>query len=156
MKQILVLTLLVVGVAVFVMSQTDDKKAAQSGSAEQEVRELTRKWDEAQAQRDTATLAGILADGFVLTDASGAVLDKSQYLTTLFKAPDMTQQSFTTEDLSVRVYGDAAVVTGRSSWKGRPRGKGQFVNAQYRFTDVWVRRQGNWQAVATQGTALAQ
>ena len=113
-------------------------------------------WDEASMGRDTAALARILSDDFVYTNASGAVLGKQEYLMSLIKAPDMTQQSFTSEDLSIRVYGDAAVVTGRSSWKGRSRGKGQFINAQYRFTDVWVKRQGGWQAVATQATTIAQ
>lgn len=157
MKRILIIAVLVVGATTIVLSQAGDKMPDQTKSAaEQELRELIHKWDEGHAQRDTATLARILADDFVYTDASGAVLDRSQYLMTLIKAPDMTQQSSSSEDLKVRFYGDAAVITGRSSWKGRSRGKGQFINAQYRFTDVWVKRQGSWQAVATQATTIAQ
>ena len=155
MKRILFMTVLVAGAAAIAFSQTGGKKSDQTNNAEQELRELSRQWDEASLGRDTATLARILADDFVYTDARGAVLSKSEYLMSFIKAPDMTQQSFASEDISIRVYGDVAVVTGRSSWKGRSRGKGQFVDAQYRFTDVWVKRNGSWQAVATQGTAIA-
>ena len=155
MKRILVMIVLVVGVVTIVLSQAGGKKSAQTNKVEQELRELSRQWDEASMGRDTATLARILSDDFVYTNASGAVLSKSEYLMSFIKAPDMTQQSFTSEDLNIRVYGDVAVVTGRSSWKGRSRGKGQFVAAQYRFTDVWVKRNGSWQAVATQGTVIS-
>lgn len=155
MKRILVMIVLVVGVATIVLGQAGGKKSDQTSNAEQELRELSRRWDEASMGRDTATLARILSDDFVYTNASGAVLSKQDYLMSFIKAPDMTQQTFTSEDLSIRIYGDVAVVTGRSSWKGRARGKGQVVDAQFRFTDVWVKRNGSWQAVATQATAIA-
>jgi ketosteroid isomerase-like protein len=156
MKQILLTTLSVVGAAAIVLSQVGGKMNDQTNKAEPQLRELNRQWDEASMGRDTAVLARILADDYVYTDARGAVITKSAYLMSLIKAPDMTQQSFTSDDLGIRVYGDVAVVTGRSSWKGRSRGKSQFADAQYRFTDVLVKRNGRWQAVATQATAIAQ
>ena len=159
MKRILVIAVLAVAVAVttFALSQMLGQEAASSGSAAQEVKDLVNQWDEAFMRRDTAALDRILADDFTYTDSSGAVLDRTQYMMSLIKSPDIAiQQSYTSEDVNVRVYGDTAVVTGRSSVKGRSRGKAQFLPGQYRFTDVWVKRQGRWQAVATQGTSIAQ
>jgi uncharacterized protein (TIGR02246 family) len=160
MKRLLVIAALAAGVVtILIVSQMKGNKAAQSGNAEQEVRALVREWDEAFQRRDPAALNRILADDFVMTDASGAVLNKMQYLSSVVKAPDIShipQPSPVSDDVTVRVYGDAAVVTGHSTVKGRSRGRGQFLSGQYRFTDVWVKRQGQWQAVATQGTSIAK
>ena len=55
-------------------------------------------------------------------------------------------------EMNVRVYGDAAVITGRSTIKANV--DGQPVTGDYRFTDVWVKRD-DWQAVASQVTRIA-
>jgi hypothetical protein len=34
--------------------------------------------------------------------------------------------------------------------------KGQDISGKYRFTDTWVKRNGKWQAVASQSTKLQQ
>jgi len=51
------------------------------------------------------------------------------------------------DDVRVRVFGDAAVVTGRT------HGAGEVAGTPYdvviRFTDVFVRRNGRWEAVAS-------
>jgi ketosteroid isomerase-like protein len=55
--------------------------------------------------------------------------------------------------VSVRVYGDAAVATGRTRASGRSHG--QDVTVVLRFTDVFVRRGGRWQVVASHACAVA-
>ena len=56
------------------------------------------------------------------------------------------------DDVRVRVYGDAAVATGRirseGTFRGQPRG------GRTRFTRVFVRRGGRWQLVANQLTPI--
>jgi ketosteroid isomerase-like protein len=55
--------------------------------------------------------------------------------------------AFTVGDLKVHVYGDAAVVTGKTSIKGKEAGKA--VDEEARFTDTWVKRDGRWLCAAT-------
>jgi len=55
-------------------------------------------------------------------------------------------QSITTDDVQVRVYGNTAVETGRSTMIGQD--KGQIVPRDTRFTRVWVKQQGRWRLVA--------
>jgi ketosteroid isomerase-like protein len=52
----------------------------------------------------------------------------------------------------VRVFGDAAVVTGRITIKGTY--KGQSIDGSYRYTDVFARKGGQWLCVASQSTML--
>jgi ketosteroid isomerase-like protein len=63
-----------------------------------------------------------------------------------FTAHTLTYQSITTADVRVRVYGNTAVETGRSTMVGQDRGKA--VPRENRFTRVWVMAGGTWQLVA--------
>jgi ketosteroid isomerase-like protein len=57
------------------------------------------------------------------------------------------------DGVEVRVFGEAAVVTGRTHAVGEFAGQGYDV--QIRFTDVFVRRRGHWRAVASHASLLA-
>ena len=129
-------------------------RGAQGGPADDAaVREVLRQWDEAFERRDMEALGRILAEDFTLTNAAGQVVDRNQYLVSIVKAPDMLQASGGSEDVHVRVFGETAVVTGRSPVKGRPGGRALVVPGQYRFTDVYVKRDGRWQAIASHSTS---
>ena len=58
----------------------------------------------------------------------------------------------TVSDLNIRVYGDTAVVTGRSVQKGVENGKD--YSGDYWFTRVYVRQNGAWTTVALQTTLI--
>ena len=140
-------------VAVLAPVAVDPMSYAQTNAtapAEQEIRKLLRVWDEAYQQRDVQGLSRILADEFTITDATGAVLTKPQYLMSIVRTPDFARiTSYASEDVVVKIDGDTATVTGRSPVKGRPRGKGQAFAGNYRFNDTWAKTGGTWKAVAT-------
>ena len=58
------------------------------------------------------------------------------------------------DDMKVRVYGNAAVVTGRYTVK--EQFKGTDLSGPYRFTDTFIKRAGRWQCVATHSSKIAQ
>jgi ketosteroid isomerase-like protein len=130
-------------------------KPKTTATAEQQIRDRTDKWEQAHGARDVAALDELLHPAYVYTDATGTLQSRAEYLTSVFKSPDISLNSkFTTSGVVIRIFGATAVVTGQSSWKGRPRGKGQFQTGRYQFTDVWVEHAGRWRAVATQGTCV--
>ena len=53
-----------------------------------------------------------------------------------------------------RIYGDTAVVTGRSTYSGLFEGV-KYTNRQVLFTDIWVKKDGRWQEVASHATLIA-
>ncbi len=117
--------------------------------------DLEKAWDRAYRGRDTEGLSRLLADDYVLTDASGARLTKQDYLTSIIRMPDMSRvKSWDSENLDIRVAGQTATVTGESPVRGRPRGRGAIVEARYRFTDTWAEREGRWVAVSTTATRI--
>ncbi len=114
---------------------------------EQELIRLEKQW--AAAVGDTAFLNSITADDYVIVDSGGEVRSKRQELAL---SQDEKFTTSTADDLSVRVYGNFAVVVGRYSLKGTIAG-GPYSETG-RFTDVWVKRGRKWLLVSSQNTSL--
>jgi hypothetical protein len=114
---------------------------------EKELIRLEKQW--AEALGDSAYLSRITSDDYVIVDASGDVRNKQQELTL---ARSEKFETSTVDDLSVRIYGNSAVVLGRYSLAGTVMG--QPYKETGRFTDVWVNYSGNWRVVSTQNTSL--
>ena len=70
-----------------------------------------------------------------------------------FTSHALKYQSIATAEVRVRVYGNTAVETGRSTMVGEDRGKA--VPRDNRFTRVWVRTAGRWQLVANHYSPMA-
>lgn len=67
--------------------------------------------------------------------------------------PGIRTTSAIVDDLRIRVYGDAAVVTGRAVYRGRSKKSGEFVH-RFRFTDTFIRRDSAWKCVASHASGL--
>jgi ketosteroid isomerase-like protein len=145
-----------VSVAVLVLAvgtQSQTPAQTKSGSAEQELLELEQDWANAEVKADLAFLDRILAEDWVFTDPEGAVSTKAQDLAAL-KSGEYVITSMVIDDMKARVYGDAAVVTGRSTSKETFKGKD--ISGLYRWTDTWIKKAGRWQCVATHVSMIAQ
>ena len=126
----------------------------QDSAIEEQLKNLQQEMIEAMIGGDVAALDRILADDFIGTNPLGQVNYKALGVEE-FRDPDLVVESIETDDLRVRVYGDAAVLTGEAGMKARLRG--QEINmGPHRFTSVYVRSNGRWQLVATQATLIAQ
>ena len=119
---------------------------------QQELTKVENGWAEATVKRDVGALQKLYADEYVATDPMGSVYTKAQDIASL-QSGDFTLASFKLEDLKVQSHGSVAVVTGRNTIKGTYKGKP--MDGAYRFTDVFVKRDGRWQVVATQATMVA-
>ena len=137
--------------AVVAFSAAANASAQEQGAVKDPNRtvEVIRKLDneriQAQIHADAAALERIYADDFIGVGPSGTARTKPQVISD-FTSGDLRFQSITTEDVRVRVYGNAAVETGRSTMIGQD--KGQTVPRDTRFTRVWVKQQGRWRLVA--------
>jgi len=120
---------------------------------EQQVRQLENEWINAFIEGDTETLDRILAEDFIFTDPEGRLLTKAEWLADL-KSGELNFESIHLDNLQVRMYGDAAVANGRVTVKAQSK-EGGF-NGQYCYTDMYVKRNGQWQAVAEQAILLSQ
>jgi ketosteroid isomerase-like protein len=131
--------------------------------AEREVRELEAQLSRAVVRGDRAFFDRVLAADFTHTSHAGKFKTRAAWMAEdkvenrpgKPQAGKTTYEAFDVDDLAVRIYGETAVVTGRSTPKGR-NAKGEPIRGRYRFLRVWVKRGGGWQAVAFQGTRIAE
>ena len=118
-------------------------------SVEQTLMQMERDWGAAEIKKDYAAVERILADDWVGIDYSGNIVDKAQAIEDL-KSGTSTLTSEELGPMTVRVFGNTAVVTGSDTEKSADRGKDS--SGKYVWTDVFVSRNGRWQAVASQST----
>ena len=127
------------------VAQNPSRRTSDTTNAEQAVRHQDELRIHAQITADTTALRRIYADDFLGIGPTGVVRNKAQVIAD-FTSQELTYDSITTADVRVRVYGNTAVETGRSTMFGRD--KGRVVPRDNRFTRVWVVRDGRWQLVA--------
>jgi ketosteroid isomerase-like protein len=130
--------------------------------AERAIRELEAQFARAVVEGDRAFYDRVLADDFTHTSHAGVFKTRAEFLAEDRsgakgdpKSGRTRYDAYDVDDLMIRIYGDTAVVTGRTTPRGRTA-LGQPITGQYRYLRVWVKRQGRWQAVAFEGTRIAQ
>lgn len=146
MKSILLAAVLTITPSYLAHGQTKPGASSRQSKDEQAVLRLEREWLEALKRKDLAALDRIIADDFLITTADGQRLNKEQDLAPIRDA-DFKFESGEVEGIEVRVYGSTAVVTGTGIFKGTFKGK-PFVSRE-RFTDIYSKRKGRWQVVAS-------
>ncbi|HEY3196530.1 MAG TPA: nuclear transport factor 2 family protein [Nitrospirales bacterium] len=111
----------------------------------QEVLKLDRDWAGALVRRDTTTLERAMADDGIAFAWKIEILNKSQYLADIASG-DFAFKSIEIDGAKARVYGDAVLVTGRYTVKGRH--KEQDISGQHRYMNLYIKQQGAWRLVS--------
>lgn len=114
-----------------------------------EIVDMERQAREASIHRDAEFSRRTLAEDYVAITPLGQVTTKADTISAR-KSGQLRYETIDVSDMVVRVYGDTAVVTARADVKGHQLG--EDFSGPYRYTRVWVRRTGHWQAVSYQAT----
>jgi len=99
--------------------------------------------------KDLKMLNEILDENFVVVGHDGVLMNKAQFLAYVQKA---TSLRYLTSDMTVRLHGDTAIVTGIYRLNGILDGKG--IDRRARFVDTWLEKNGKWVAIASLSTPL--
>jgi uncharacterized protein DUF4440 len=110
--------------------------------------QLVRAW----VTRDRSLIDRLLAPDWMVTLADGRVSTREEVLREFDTGGNRLLEG-QVEDISVRTFDGFAIVTGRSRARGEY--KGQKYDVTLRFTDVFVHRDQQWQAVASHATRVA-
>ena len=118
---------------------------------ERELTQLVKDLNAALVKADIAFLERVLAQDYVHYRPHGDVENRAQYLQDR-KDGRVEFESLVADDIKVRFYGDTAIVTYRSTAKGKDQHGA--IDEQRRWTRIFVRRDGRWQLVHSQGTTI--
>ena len=113
--------------------------------AQQEVLQFERDACKAFLDADVAALERMLTPEFTLTLSNGEVSTRADEITEL-RSAKVHYSVFENYDMLARLYGDTAVVLGKTRVKGTSEGKS--FDRVVQFTDTLIKRDGRWQLAA--------
>jgi hypothetical protein len=147
---ILLTAVLYLGIAVgAVPRQTDSPAASAPASAAETVQAITRLEEEfvrAALAADLPALERLWAADYQFTAPNGMLVTRDAYLAMLARKA-VVYDRLALSGLKVRVFGDAATVTGRVDVHGKAID--HIVDGVDDFLTVYVKRDGRWQQVAS-------
>jgi len=143
MKHLFVIALLVMAVSAWAVGDT--------ATDERELTQLVNDLNVAIVKPDVAFLERVLSKDYVHYRPHGNVETRAQYLEDR-KNGNVDFDSLVADETKVRVYGDTAIVTYRSTAKGKDQDGP--IDEQRRWTRIFVRKDGRWQLVHSQGTTI--
>lgn len=118
---------------------------------EEEILRLEDQRREAVLVNDVDALDDLLAPDAVTVTPDGGIHGRDAELA-VNRAAARRVESWTSDEVVVRVYGDAAIVTQRAQIVDVIRGKSRTV--RLRLTHVWTRSAGRWQLAARHASEL--
>lgn len=156
MRRIIILVGLLVGLACALSLVTIAQEKDKSGysGTERQILRLENEGREATLKNDLAANDRLLAENWININPDGSVTTKAKLLE-LLKAGSFKILSIENDEVMVRIFEDAAVVTGRSTTKRAGEGD-EVLTRQVRFTRVYARNKGRWQVVSAHNTLIRQ
>jgi ketosteroid isomerase-like protein len=102
---------------------------------------------------DTKTLDRLWADELLYTNQKGELHTKAEHLAE-FQSGARKFDSYKHDDIRVHVYPDMVVVNGRST--STAHDKGETSIGPRRYTNVWVKQDGQWRLVVHHVTDIVK
>jgi ketosteroid isomerase-like protein len=143
MKHLFTITLLLLAVY--------GRAFADPATDQRDLTQIVKDLNAALVKVDIAFLERLLHKDYTHYRPRGIVENRAQYLKNR-KTGRVEFESLVIDDVKVRRYGDTAVVTYRSTAKGKDQGG--TIDEQRRWTRVFVWQEGRWQLVHSQGTTI--
>lgn len=123
--------------------------AADRKADEAELTKLSNHWDQVIVAKQEKAIADNMAEDFRIIDGHGNVENKAQFVAGIMDSK-LTIDPYTVDDFEVRFYGDVALLSGHTAMTGTYDGE-KFAS-NYRYIDIYVKRNGAWKIVSVQIT----
>lgn len=140
---------LIIALLVFCASAAPGQKT----STEQTLMKIEQALCDGTLSGNTAAFEKYVSDKAVFTGPYGTVYSKKDALA-LFKSGVLKYESSVNDDMKVTLAGDTAVVTYRSTDKGKYGN--DDISGRYRWTDTFTKTGGKWMIIAVQGTPIKE
>ena len=122
--------------------------SANTADTQQLIAGFEKEWVAAILAKDTAAIDRLLADDFIGTTNS----QKYSKEEAVADVKTGGHESLQLDNIDVRVYGDTAIATMDQEEKSRH--DSEDFSGHYLFTNVWVKLDGKWRAVASHGSRI--
>jgi hypothetical protein len=120
-----------------------------------QLRAIERERLRSLVEADMEAARRLHAEDFQLINPLGGALSKEQYLGQI-ASEDIDYLEWEPEEVEVKVYGDAAVIRYQARLRIVVKGLPNAPSGRFWHTDLYERRNGQWQAVWSQATQIQQ
>jgi hypothetical protein len=127
-------------------------KMARGNAAVEGIKRLEAERNKALVAGDTAAIDRLYSDDY--TSAVGSTFRTKPDVLADLKSGALKLEASSNDETNVRVYGNTAVVTGKTTSKVHDRGSD--TNGQAYFTRVYVNQNGRWRLVANHSSRVTQ
>lgn len=117
----------------------------------EQILQLEREWNHVYLVNDPAPLDHILADDFFGTEPDGRRVHKKDMVAEVKGPSNLASSHINEDDITIRYYGETAVVNGSESWIQKDGKAGRYI-----WTDIFVKRDGRWAVVASQDLGVPE
>lgn len=122
-----------------------------SQNSEAQLRQQADDWDRAIVRKDLSAISRNMSESFQQIDSRGNLSDKAQFLTAITSAK-LVIYPYQAEDIVIRFYASAALITGTTKLHGTYNGTP--FKTHYRYTDTYVKESDVWRVVNVQTTEI--
>ncbi len=127
-------------------------QAKANPETEKELMKIEQDLSAALTKPDAAALEPMIAEDAYMVTPDGTTQTKAEFMADI-KTDALKLETNKLEDMKINAAAaDMAVVTYRSTDKGSYKGKD--IAGKYRWMDVFVKRNGRWLLIASQGTSM--
>jgi len=127
--------------------------AGEAEKIKEEITQLTKQWSIVHTTKNWDFLKRIWADDFSYTMPDGIVFDKKSGLADM-KEESETLTSASCVAFKAHVYGKNLVIGNGDHHEAGKDKDGKPFSRKFRFTNVWVRKNGKWQVVRGHASQL--
>lgn len=145
------LVLLGVGLPVPAAASGAARQAAAPSRDQQEIARLERELVAAIAAKDLKAYDRLVADDYVVVNASGEEITKAQVVAS-YTSGERGYAGLAIDEVKAHVFGDTGIVSARTL--GMRHENGKDVPNRVRYVRVYARRQGVWRAVSQMAAPL--
>jgi len=110
-------------------------------------------WDRAIIRKDLTAIASNMSADFRHISKTGGITDRSDFLKEIV-SPDLVINPYSVEDFDIRIYGNCALLCGRTRMTGTYQGKP--FKSHYRYVDTYIYNSGKWMVCNVQITAILE
>ena len=123
---------------------------------EAEIRRIDSEEATAVLTADLSTLEKFWADDFTVNGPNNEIVKGKTNILELVKSGIIAYTSFEREHEAVLLYGDTAILMGLETVK--PKGNSPFAGQtlRRRFTNIWMKQNGQWHLIARQATIISR
>ena len=152
MRTTLLVIVMVLASCFTAAAQTETERT--DPAAAKEIFSTIAKWADAVRDRDTKALDKIFEADLIITTFDGKTRGKAEELEILKPGGDMKTVSVANEDIKVRIFDKTALVTALTRMRFIIGEK--TTEAAFRYTAVFLKKDGRWQIIALQTARAPQ